>query len=1153
VGFINVQLKGSDSNCGGEFHIETPQMDFRNDQVIDADHHMDDSSNDLLDEADLRVLEEAEFNEYMQANQLMSRNITFTADPAAEPPPPWQTLFNSAEDQIHHDAIQWETTSKSEDDQKNHDDAIALLSRAEVNLDDDQAVQAFLDQALHDLDGFNNNDNNNNNPIVLSANDSDIFDAAEWEELQQRFNEKIDVSEDNGMKPAIVANGEAKNSLQLENYPELKEEGEAQYKQEQEQDESFWHHSQSEQDRKALTSQPHDEEESLDQLHIVQRSSIMSPSDQERNILDSDIRPQSLRTPPIADRIIIDSDVRPPSLRTAPAVEKNPSEQNILNLPGMQKYLNWVEYKRLHPDEEDEEEEEEEQDSQDQEQRQQPRSTRTRDQAPLNSHDRIVSRSNSLEPYLRILEEGGTSPSEMDSRSNSLEPYLRILEEGGTSPSEMDSRPISVDDYLNIPEEEGTSPSEMDSRPISVDDYLNPLEEEGITTRVELNEVHPDVVMESELQAVQTMMTREALEEEEEEEEDGDDEDEDPIAKRLKTPDFSSRSPTPGRRSPETRGQSPVQGATMMISDDQLPEPSGFAGDCSSGPSMVCAIARNAIDYSSAPAGPQRPRPRGSTRPWPFHERSRRIVERQGNDADEEGEEKPASREEAYGVATGILQSDQFKVLALQLHPRVLGYCYMLCNSNQSISEAWDLTETGKNVTQFTIRVPRWTPLMYVDPLSRLYVRYFPCVLGMRTMEITGIDPQKYVPANNIQLLRRNDNDEHHHSTTGPEHWLCLPSLRYLPLRMNRIIAAAAGLLAADGGIQPVPWEEIRTGMNRTPEWIRFQSLNDKYWRQPEYEDAKGQSMIVVTNPLTKEYRLLPPIPRKKLMQKVGAFMFTDASRTAYRLIVVGWVKLNISREAEEAHKASGSTYQQRPQEEAALVIYSSQHESWVHFDKVSNARPCSRKLGGRSGCVVMNYGVFFAGLRVTPKPLSRTDITTAAIFYFNCSTSRRQQLVFDFNGTQLYAIKASEPPKIVAAGHNRVYAVSREPSSRATADMMFVFIVDVVLNADGSPKGSCERLTNGIMPTPITEKLFRGFAWHKDRNYRTYDVHGGDHVIAFKVSIWDPDIALYHLDTGTWSLTAYPTEAPKPLEVRDQRDWLFVEGIYEPMWLAIP
>ncbi|CAK9195403.1 unnamed protein product [Sphagnum troendelagicum] len=1066
-------------------------MDFRNDQVTDADHHIGDSSNDLLDEADLRAMEEAEFNEYMQANQLMSRNITFTADPAAEPPPPWQTLFNSAEDQIHHDAIQWETTSKSEDHQKNHDDAIVLLSRAEVNLDDDQAVQAFLDQASHDLDGFNNNDTNNNNPIVLRANDSDIFDAAEWEELQQKFNEKIDVSEDNGMKPAIVANGEAKNSLQL----------------------------------------------------------IMSPSDQERNILDSDIRPQSLRTPPIADRIIIDSDIRPPSLRTAPAVEKNPSEENILNLPGMQKYLNWVEYKRLHPDEEDEEEEEEEeeQDSQDQEQQQGPRSTRTRDQAPLNSHDRIVSRSNSPEPYLRILE-GGTSPSEMDSRPISVDDYLNILEEEGTSPSEMDSRPIRVDDYLNIPEEEGTSPSEMDSRSISVDDYLNTLEEEGTTTREELNEVHPDVVMESELQAVQTMMTREALEEEE----DGDDEDENPVAKRLKPPDFGSRSPTPGRRSPETRGQSPVQGATMMISDDQLPEPSGFAGDSSSEPSMVCAIARNAIDCSSALPGPQRARP--STRPWPFHERSRRIVERQGDDADEEGEEKPASREEAYGVATGILQSDQFKVLALQLHPRVLGFCYMLCNSNQSISEAWDLTETGENVTQFTIPVPRWTPLMYVDPLPRLYVRYFPCVLGMRTMEITGIDPQKYVPANNsIQLLRRNDNDEHPHSTTGPEHWLCLPSLRYLPLRMDRIIAAAAGLLAVDGGIQPCPGKEIRTGMNRTPEWIRFQSLNDKYWRQPEYEDAKGQSMLVVTNPLTKEYRLLPPIPRKKLMEKVGAFIFTDASRTAYRLIVVGWVKLNVSQEAEEAHKASGSTYQQRPQEEAALVIYSSQHERWVHFDKVSNARPCSRKLGGRSGCVVMNYGVFFAGLRVTPKPLSRTDITTAAIFYFNCSSSRRQQLVFDFNGTQLYAIKASEPPKIVAAGHNRVYAVSREPSSRATANNMFVFIVDVVLNADGSPKGSCERLTNGIMPTPITEKLFRGFAWHKDRNYRTYDVHGGDHVIAFKVSIWDPDIALYHLDTGTWSLTAFPTEAPKPLEVRDQRDWLFVEGIYEPMWLAIP
>jgi hypothetical protein len=103
-------------------------------------------------------------------------------------------------------------------------------------------------------------------------------------------------------------------------------------------------------------------------------------------------------------------------------------------------------------------------------------------------------------------------------------------------------------------------------------------------------------------------------------------------------------------------------------------------------------------------------------------------------------------------------------------------------------------------------------------------------------------------------------------------------------------------------------------------------------------------------------------------------------------------------------------------------------------------------------------------------------------------------------------------------------------------------------------------------MPKHIIDKLFlKGGSKLKRNNdnddcdkqsiiQRGYDVQGGDRVLAFKVSLWDPDIALYHFETGVWTMTAFPMErigttAPK----KNVRDWDLIEGTYEPMWLAVP
>jgi hypothetical protein len=588
---------------------------------------------------------------------------------------------------------------------------------------------------------------------------------------------------------------------------------------------------------------------------------------------------------------------------------------------------------------------------------------------------------------------------------------------------------------------------------------------------------------------------------------------------------------------------------------EELPEPSGFQADSSSSPSMLCTLNGGdiAIFSSSSDSRPDNI--------YGDNNSQRRIMPKQSSVVSRKKIENvnlvTPSSEQAYMRAQTIVQNKQFMSTPMKsLHPRVLGYCHMLFNTKKSIREAWEITnkvhQMGKNTDFGAIAVPRWTPLMHVtEKLPKFYVRYFPCVLETHTMEILGLDPRKYVGSSSSD-----DN------TRGPQDWICLPSLKYFPVRMERVIAAAAGLLAVDGGIQPIELE-MRNNVNKD-EWKKLQAPNNNYWEMPDYQDCKGQSILAVTNPLTQEYKLLPPIPHKILQDKVGAFVFTDASRTAYRLIILGWVTLKISQEAEDQHKALGSRFTPRPQKEVALVIYSSDHERWVHFDKVSNVHNAHVRLGGRTGCVVMNYGIYFGGLRVTPTPKQRQDFHTAVIIYFNCSKSRRQQLVLDFNVTGQFSITMSEPPKVVRAGDNKIYAIAREVAHIKATQVIRCFVTQVSLNADGSPNGSYEPAANGEMPKHIIDKLFLNGGSKLKRNnnnddkksiiQRGYDVQGGDRVLAFKVSLWDPDIALYHFDTGVWTMTAFPMEqidttAPK----KNVRDWDLIEGTYEPMWLAIP
>lgn len=175
-------------------------------------------------------------------------------------------------------------------------------------------------------------------------------------------------------------------------------------------------------------------------------------------------------------------------------------------------------------------------------------------------------------------------------------------------------------------------------------------------------------------------------------------------------------------------------------------------------------------------------------------------------------------------------------------------------------------------------------------------------------------------------------------------------------------------------------------------------------------------------------------------------------------------------------------------------------------------------------------------------------------LLYFNISKQPVQQTAFDFGTVaHQYSVNIVEPPQLVQTGPNKVYAVTRA----STFKTKMLLITQVILNPDGSPTGSYEFVPNGIMPLPIFESLFRTVRVDgmptREITPPPWEVVCGNGYVGVKVCTWDPVIALFNVDDQNWNCTSFPYIRDHGIDVNNSVSWQFVQGTYEPSWLAIP
>lgn len=500
-----------------------------------------------------------------------------------------------------------------------------------------------------------------------------------------------------------------------------------------------------------------------------------------------------------------------------------------------------------------------------------------------------------------------------------------------------------------------------------------------------------------------------------------------------------------------------------------------------------------------------------------------------------------------------------------RLHPRAIGKCFMLF-SLEHIEAAWNYyiynhDKLHAKLWLDTCGVPTWTPKYIIGQIveNKEYDRYFPCIVGIRSRYLFALDARLYRESQPTHIQH------------CQKQWLSMPNLRFMPDGVTTVIAGNAGLLVVVGGYQPQPFSTNRS----RNEWAKLQEPYCHVWQEFDYQEAKGQSMIFVVNPLTREHRLLPPIPFKVLRDMAADFKFYEVDRIDYRLVVVGTCEpKTISEDVIVAQKKSKS---RSKQSNVALAIYCSRQNKWVHFDLISNASsslpPKDLKYNGRSGIALLDHSVFYGGLMFTSDAYKHFGVQVPALFYFNFKNGEEQRLALDFSTVAMqYVVEVVEPPRLLKIGLETIFAVTLGVSPVDNEDQKFI-ITQVLLNEDGSPSGSFSMVRNGVMPYRLFQLLFRtrfidnnvleqytegkllqSNVKEKGRPPPVWEVVGNENFVAVKIASQDPLIAIYDVKSMEWGYTAFPyVTVRETFDDSRHHNWTFASGVYEPVWLAIP
>jgi len=475
------------------------------------------------------------------------------------------------------------------------------------------------------------------------------------------------------------------------------------------------------------------------------------------------------------------------------------------------------------------------------------------------------------------------------------------------------------------------------------------------------------------------------------------------------------------------------------------------------------------------------------------------------------------------------------------LHPRLLGTCMVLMPM-EKLATTWDEMQQPLNSQDHVMinnfRVELWSPLMFLHRESRTYKRYFPVVIKRFSHKVLAFD--QFTREQNLNMCEKNP-------YIG---WFGFPSLDWIhDYLMDHVIAASNGLLVIDSGKEP----SSKCKKKKHP---RHKVPNHEFWNQTHNFSLKGQSLLVVCNALTKEYKILPPLVNKVITGKVGVLSFENANRDIYHLIIIGWVYEQLTSEQRAQMNAMYGigVYASNNIHKMVLAIYSSQLNIWVHLDSIDHARPAHQpNTGGHICCVVINRNVYFGGFRIQPVVTRMDEVETPALFYINATLNHAQRLVFDFSVQSVWNnIPIVEPPKVVRVGANKIYAATRQITKNMISNGK-ILLVEVILNDDWAPTGVYGMVPNGMMPDSYVMKLYNNeFALSR---VTLYDIVGGDNLIAFfasKLSL--PNIVFYHIERAQWTNIIIPMNNCNPAKIVGRLGYFdYMEGSYEPNWGAIP
>lgn len=499
------------------------------------------------------------------------------------------------------------------------------------------------------------------------------------------------------------------------------------------------------------------------------------------------------------------------------------------------------------------------------------------------------------------------------------------------------------------------------------------------------------------------------------------------------------------------------------------------------------------------------------------------MFAKSNNDDEWRKTSKREIQEKALTYVNGIIPQEWNKMP----NPQLIGMC-MSMFSKEQLTKAWDVIYNNEALKSSSLwSLPNvntnvWNPIMYRDEKSRMYQKYFPVVMESKTLKILAFDYKNHAHVDDMI------------QDSKMEGWTIMPSLDWIKSKIaTSIIAAKNGLVVCDS-LKPPP--SIIQINHKSVLYVGAKS--ESY--QKKIVD-KYQTLLTIINPLTHEYFFLPPIPFHVHRQKVG---YLDFLPKYYQLFILGTSTVDaLKAEGREHGSNERVVAQNQTKYVVSLAIYSSLHQLWIYFDSFENVRV--HHFGGRGCFAVMNYGLYFGGIKMDPQlPTSITN-QMASVFYINCSNNRRQFLSYPFLIQGIGDIQIPEPPKVIKVANNKIYAVTRETVKKLKNQTNCIMMVEIVLNDDGSPTGEYAPVINGVMPEKYTEKLFQIVPSVKGR--AVYQVYSCGDLIAFKAEY--PVFVLYDVNTSNWRLTNYETDVVAGIK----RNYVIFEGMYQPDWLAGP